>query len=227
MVVVPESTTTDAATLPAVLRNSRRFSIRLLTVPSLRRPLPVAAVPLQDLDLVPVGILDEEEARHQPAVAVELLDRLRVDARPLEPDVLGAQVVDAESHVAVTVAQAVGLIPALVQRQLDLEVGLGIAEVDQREAVEVVPVRHLEVQRLAVEGDRALQVEHADHHVDGLGQQVPPCLVASGCGPNRSQYQRHSHGSLGLGVVEPGPPSPYPGSFWFICLKTMSHNKYL
>ena len=39
----------------------------------------VAAVPLQDLDLVAVGVLDEEEARHQAAVAVELLDRLRAD----------------------------------------------------------------------------------------------------------------------------------------------------
>src|SRR5688500_136867 len=40
----------------------------------------IAAVPLQNLDLVAVGILDEKELGHQRAVAMEFLDRVRVEA---------------------------------------------------------------------------------------------------------------------------------------------------
>ena len=41
-----------------------------------------------------------------------------------------------------------------------------VAQIDEREAVEVEAVGDVETERLAVEVDRARLVEHADHHVD-------------------------------------------------------------
>src|SRR3954467_781185 len=126
IVVAPEAaTTTVAATVVvAVRRNSRGFRMRLLIV-CLPGSSAVAAVPLQDLDLVAVRILNEEEPRHQPAVAVKLLDRLRGDAGLGQAPVVAIEVVHAEGDVPVAVAVRVGLGAALVQGQLDLEVGLG------------------------------------------------------------------------------------------------------
>src|SRR3954453_12808943 len=178
IVVAPEAaTTTVAATVAAVRRNSRRFRMRLLIV-CLPGSSAVAAVPLQDLDLVAVRILNEEEPRHQPAVAVELLDRLRGDAGLGQAPVLAVEVVHAEGDMPVAVAMRVGLDAALVQGQLDLEVRLGVAQVDQREAVEVEAVGHLQAQRGSVEGDRPVEVEDADHHVDGFCHAWPPCFLA-------------------------------------------------
>ena len=98
---------------------------------------------LQHLDLVAVGVLDEEEPRHQPAVAVELLDVRRVQPLLLEPSVLGVQVIHREGDVAVAVAMLIGLVAPLVDRELDLEVVVRVAQVDQREALEVEPVGDL------------------------------------------------------------------------------------
>ena len=71
--------------------------------------LPVAAVALEDLDLVAVGVLDEEEPRHQRAVAVELLDVGGLQPELLEAPVLGVEIVDRERDVAVAVAVPIGL----------------------------------------------------------------------------------------------------------------------
>src|SRR3954466_14778779 len=178
IVVVPEAAaTTVAAAVAAVRRNSRRFRMRLLIfVPP--GSSAVAAVPLQDLDPVAVRVLDEEEPRHQATVAVELLDRLRGDAGLGQAPVLAVEVVHAEGDVAVAVAMRVGLGTALVQGQLDLEVGLGVAQVDQREAVEVEAVSHVQAQRGSVEGDRPVEIEDADHHVNGFGHAWAPCSFA-------------------------------------------------
>ena len=61
----------------------------------------------------------------------------------LEAPVLGVEVVDRERDVAVAVAVLVRLAAALVDRELDLEVVLRVAQVDQREVVEVEAVRDL------------------------------------------------------------------------------------
>ena len=79
---------------------------------------------LQHLDLVAVRVLDEEEPRHQRAVAVELLDVGGFEPLLLEPPVLGVEVGDRERDVAVAVAVLIGLLAALVDRELDLEVVL-------------------------------------------------------------------------------------------------------
>jgi hypothetical protein len=112
-------------------------------------------VALQHLDLVAVGVLDEEEPRHQPAVAVELLDLGGLQPELLEPPVLGVEVVDRERDVAVGVTVLVGLAAPLVDRELDLEVVLGVAQVDQREVVEVEAVGDLEPERPIIEVARA------------------------------------------------------------------------
>src|SRR4051794_23722584 len=178
IIVAPEAAaTTVAAAVAVVRRNSRRFRMRLLIV-CLPGSSAVAAVPLQDLDLVAVRVLDEEEPRHQPAVAVELLDRLRGDAGLGQAPVLAVEVVHAEGDVAVAVAVRVGLGAALVQRQLDLEVRLGVAQVDQREAVEVEAVGHVQAQRGAVERDRLVEVEDVDHHMNGFGHAWAPYSFA-------------------------------------------------
>jgi hypothetical protein len=140
-------------------------------------PPAVAAVPLQDLNLVAVRVLDEEEPRHQAAVAVKFLNRLRADPGLAEPRVQAVEVVDAERDVAVALAVGVGLGPPLVQGQLDLEVGLRVAQVDQGEAVEVEPVGNVQAERRAIERNRPVEVEHADHQVDGLGHREGSLLL--------------------------------------------------
>src|SRR3954464_9796799 len=154
IVVAPEAaTTTVAAAIAAVRRNSRRFRMRLLIV-CLPGSSAVAAVPLQDFNLVAVRILNEEEPRHQPAVAVKLLDRLRGDAGLGQAPVVAVEVVHAEGDVAVAVTVRVGLGAALVHGQLDPDIVPAIAQVDQRKAVEVEAVSHVQAQRGSVEGDR-------------------------------------------------------------------------
>src|SRR5437667_441502 len=48
-------------------------------------PLLEAPSPLQDLDLVAVGILDEEKAGNERSVAVEFHDLLRIESESAEP----------------------------------------------------------------------------------------------------------------------------------------------
>ena len=68
------------------------------------------------------------------------------------------EVVDAECDVAMGIAVRVGLGAVLVERELDLEIGFGVPQIDQREAVEVEPVGDIEAQCGAVEGDRSVQI---------------------------------------------------------------------
>jgi hypothetical protein len=88
-------------------------------------------MPLQDLDLVAVRILDEEEPGHQGAVAEELLDVERLQTLVLEAGMLGIEIVDREGDMAVAGAMLLRLSLALVPGQLDLEVILGIAQIDE------------------------------------------------------------------------------------------------
>ena len=91
--------------------------------PRFRQRPSVAAVVLQDLDLVAVGILDEEEPGHQRAVAVEFLDRLAVDPGSLRSALLGLEIVDHDREMAVAVTERVGRRAAVIDGQLDLEIG--------------------------------------------------------------------------------------------------------
>src|SRR5215813_14336591 len=77
IVPVPAAAAAPAVVTAVVCRNCRRFMPdRLIAdLPSLV-PLLVSSVPLQHLDLVAVGILQEEKPGHQRAIAVEFLDRI-------------------------------------------------------------------------------------------------------------------------------------------------------
>ena len=82
---------------------------------------------------------------------------------------LGVEIGDREGDVAVAVAERIGLGAALVDRQLELEIGLAVAQIDEREAVEIEAVGDVQSESLPVEIDRARLVEDADHGMDRLG----------------------------------------------------------
>src|SRR5690606_14604185 len=111
----------------------------------------ITAVFLEDLYLVAVGVLDEEELGEQRPLAVKLLDRLRLQPLALEARVLGLDVVDREGDMPVAGAEVVGLALSVIDRQLDLEVGLGVPEINEREALELEAVGDLQPERGVVE----------------------------------------------------------------------------
>src|SRR5687767_5555 len=82
--------------------------------------------------------------------------------------VLGIDVVDDERDMPVAIAELVGLSPALVDGQLELEICLGVTQVNQREPLELEPVRDREAESLLVEPHPALLIEHPDHRMNGL-----------------------------------------------------------
>src|SRR5262245_41007057 len=110
-----------------------------------------AAAPLQNLDLVAVRILDEEKSGEQAAVPVEFDDLARLEPRGLKARVLAVEIIDADGHMAVAVPQLVGGGAALVDRQLDLEGGLLVREVDEREVRKVEPFGDLQAECLVIE----------------------------------------------------------------------------
>src|SRR5262249_3192189 len=104
-----------AAVTAVVCRNCRRLMPdRLIADLPSRFCLLVSSVPLQDLDLVAVGILQEEKPGHQPAVAVEFLDRIGRQAELRQPRMLAVEIVDREGHVAIAAAVGIGLALSLV-----------------------------------------------------------------------------------------------------------------
>ena len=82
----------------------------------------IAPAPLQHLDLVAVGVGDEEEAGDDAARRCSEIHQLaRAEARRREPRMLGVDIIDRHGKMAVAVAEIVGLGPALVDRQFELE----------------------------------------------------------------------------------------------------------
>src|SRR5215813_1059812 len=181
IVPVPAAAATPAVVTAVVCRNCRRFMPdRLISDLPSRLVLLVSSVPLQHLDLVAVGVLQEEEAGHQSAIAFEFLDRVGCEAELGQPRMLAVEIVDREGDIAVAAAMAVGLGLALVPGQLDLEILLGVAQIDQREAVEIEAVRGLHPERAVVESHRSVQVLHPDHDVDRLGHVRSRLVSSSG-----------------------------------------------
>jgi hypothetical protein len=66
----------------------------------------IATVPLQHLDLVPVGVLHEKETCHQRPVAMKLLDRVWRQTQFFEPRVLAVQILNRERDMAIGIAVA-------------------------------------------------------------------------------------------------------------------------
>ena len=88
---------------------------------------------MDHLDLVAVGIGDEEEARQRPAVVLEVAQRPGRQLLALEPRVFGVDIVDDDGEMAVAVAQRVGLLAIEIDGQFDLERRGGMTQIDQRE----------------------------------------------------------------------------------------------
>src|SRR6266851_1993517 len=190
------SAPTPTAVTPVVWRKRRRvrrvrlssclmvsFPFAMLICPVLDligapvRPKPVryssaiAPVALQHLDLVAVGIGDEEEAGEQAALAHELLDRRRRDAEAGHVAMLGGEILDDEGEMAIGLAVRVGLGAPVIDGELELDVLAGAPQVDEGEAVEGEALLAVEAEGVAVEALGALLVENPDHRVDQLGHR--------------------------------------------------------
>jgi hypothetical protein len=74
-----------------------------------RQASPIAAAPLQDLDLVAVGVLNEEEARHQCAVALKLLDLTGLQPHERKPHAFRTAIVHAYGQMAIAITMPIGL----------------------------------------------------------------------------------------------------------------------
>jgi hypothetical protein len=83
----------------------------------------IAACPLQDLDLIAVGVCDEEKAGDDAARWGEVHELAGGKPCRRQPGMFGIDIVDADGKVPVAIAQIIGLGPALVDRQFDLERG--------------------------------------------------------------------------------------------------------
>jgi hypothetical protein len=81
----------------------------------------------------------------------------------------------------------VRLSAALVVGQLDLEVVLGITQVNQREIVEVESVTNRKAEAFAVKTDGALGIEHSDHGVDNFRHFL---MLASSVGDRIILHER-------------------------------------
>src|SRR5215218_9980957 len=134
----------------------------------------VAAAPLKNLDLVPVRILHEEEARQRRALELEFLQRCRAEAKGFEPGVLCLQIADRKCQMPISVAEHVGLRPTVIDCQFQFELAFRVTQVDEREAFKRQSLRHPEAERLVVECEGALLVEHPDHRMNGLGHGKEP-----------------------------------------------------
>src|SRR5688572_30686285 len=99
----------------------------------------IAPVLLQDLDLVAVGILDEKELVHQRAVAMEFLYRIGVESALDDTPMLSMEVRHRDCDVPIAIAMPIGFGAAVMPPQLDLEIVCRIAQIDQRDALEIEP----------------------------------------------------------------------------------------
>ena len=104
----------------------------------------------------------------------------------LESGVLGRDVINDESDMAVAVAEIVGIRAAAVHGQFDLKGSGFVVEVDKPEIVEGESAGDVQIKGATVEIERPLGVKGADHHVDGLCHRTGPFYRRRlCCGANR------------------------------------------
>ena len=136
----------------------------------------IASMPLQHLDLIAVGILNEEELREQLAVAHELLD---VPAAHSRADLKRACSASRSSTANATCdhkrrhARKARSAPRF-QVSSTSKSHLVVSEIDQGEAVEIEAIGDVQPKRVLVEVDRFIQVQNADHHMNGFRHQHTP-----------------------------------------------------
>src|SRR6202049_4159087 len=93
----------------------------------------VVASALQHFDLVAIRILNEEKARNQRVVFPEFLDRRRRVAEFGQLAVHGVEIVGGEGVMTVAVTVRVGCGAIVVVRELNLEIVLGVLQINQGE----------------------------------------------------------------------------------------------
>src|ERR1700739_3238275 len=103
-----------------------------------------AATFLDHLDLVAVGIGNEEKAREGRAVMQEIAQRSRRQFLSLESSVLSVEIVDDDREMTISVAQDVGLLPPEIHCQFELERRPRMTQINQCEVRKPEIVSHFE-----------------------------------------------------------------------------------
>ncbi len=85
-----------------------------------------APSPLQNFDLVPIGVGHEEELRHRNIPVTEIHQFARGKSFSHKARMFGVDIRDADRKMAVTISQIIRLGPALVDRQLQFKPGFGV-----------------------------------------------------------------------------------------------------
>ncbi len=80
-------------------------------------------MPLQHFDLVPVRVLNEEKARKQGTIPLELDNLSGGVAGGFKPGMLAIKVIDTKSHVPITLTKVIWVSPTLIDGEFDFEVG--------------------------------------------------------------------------------------------------------
>jgi len=102
---------------------------------------------LQHFDFVTVGISDEKELRQQLPISHEFLDGIGIETFLFKTGVLGFEVVDSEGEMTVPRAKLVRLGAPVIDRQLELEVGFVIAEINECKVVELKTIGNLQAKK--------------------------------------------------------------------------------
>src|SRR5262249_9821786 len=109
-------------------------------------------------------------------------DWIRCEPFVRESRVLSGEIIDHDCQMAITIAVLVGLGAAVINGELNLELGFRIAQVDQCEVVEDEAIGHVKAERPSVEMDRAALAENADNNVDRFPHRwrLPCCKESAG-----------------------------------------------
>ena len=135
---------------------------------------------MQHFDLVTVRIADEKVFRERLALIIGFDDLAGRKPDLDETLMFGVHVSNTDGEMAITIAQRIGHFATPVDGEFQLEITLGIAEIDQREVFELGAFRNLKPESLFVKFHRTLFVQHPDHRVDQLGHGVFLLLPVDG-----------------------------------------------
>src|SRR4029077_10367981 len=174
------------------------FETRISSTPIWYRQLLIAAMFLQHLDFISIGVVDEKELREQSPLALEFLHRFRIEAQRLEVRVFFRDIIDGNGKVAVPVSVRVRLGPAVVYGQLELEVVFRVSQIDESELVELKALSHFQPKSLFIEINGSIFVDDTDHTVQDFGHRELPEFL--GFGPGQRCYFS-STSQISIGVV--------------------------
>src|SRR5690606_7292096 len=116
---------------------------------------------LQNLDLVAIRVFGKEEAGKLHAIVLEIDQLADLEAEFCEAGMFCIDIIDRHGKMTIAIAQIVRFGAPLVDGQLDFKIGFRIAQIDQREGVEIDALCNIEAASLIVEGNGLLFVENA------------------------------------------------------------------